>query len=198
MGSVPKIAIREKLQRMFKVKELNTIIVHGFHAQFGGGKSVGFGVIYDDLSLVKQCVSSIPRNLPRIFCCAGREHNTRLLLPSVYLFYHISFGGWYNTCHPGGGGQYGSKMDDAEVGGFSQVSINFGSIRAYEGPVPCPRFSGFFPFWLGSFFLRGGDGHQRDLSTHQPVLSTFHLAFRVIFFLFALMFVRGAKSKRRF
>eukprot|EP00906_Rhabdomonas_costata_P021202 RCo030811 len=54
VGTVPKIAIREKLQRMFKVKELNTIVVHGFHTQFGGGKSVGFGVIYDDLTSVKQ------------------------------------------------------------------------------------------------------------------------------------------------
>lgn len=39
---------------MYKVSDPSTIFLFGFHTQFGGGKSTGFGVIYDSLSAAKK------------------------------------------------------------------------------------------------------------------------------------------------
>jgi len=40
---------------MYDVKDPNTIILFGFHIQFGGGKSTGFGLIYDSIDSAKKC-----------------------------------------------------------------------------------------------------------------------------------------------
>eukprot|EP01001_Neometanema_parovale_P000444 NODE_10487_length_590_cov_86.143469_g10208_i1.p2 GENE.NODE_10487_length_590_cov_86.143469_g10208_i1~~NODE_10487_length_590_cov_86.143469_g10208_i1.p2 ORF type:complete len:137 (+),score=51.37 NODE_10487_length_590_cov_86.143469_g10208_i1:63-473(+) len=53
-GPVPKNELREKLASMFKVKDLNTVVVYGCHTAFGGGKSSGFGLIYDNLESCKR------------------------------------------------------------------------------------------------------------------------------------------------
>jgi len=47
-ANVSKAEIREKLSTMYDVREPNTIFVFGFRTHFGGGKSTGFGLIYDD------------------------------------------------------------------------------------------------------------------------------------------------------
>lgn len=39
---------------MYDVKEMNQIIVFGFKTAFGGGKSTGFGLIYNSLDALKQ------------------------------------------------------------------------------------------------------------------------------------------------
>ena len=39
---------------MYDVKDLNTIFVFGMKTQFGGGKSTGFGLIYDNLEAAKS------------------------------------------------------------------------------------------------------------------------------------------------
>uniref|UniRef100_A0A914XR03 40S ribosomal protein S24 n=1 Tax=Plectus sambesii TaxID=2011161 RepID=A0A914XR03_9BILA len=52
-ASVPKTEIREKLAQMYKTTA-DTIFVFGFRCQFGGGKSTGFGLIYDTLDLAKK------------------------------------------------------------------------------------------------------------------------------------------------
>merc|ERR1712039_846185 len=41
--------VREKIAKMYKVDNPKTIFVFGFKTQFGGGKSTGFGLIYDSL-----------------------------------------------------------------------------------------------------------------------------------------------------
>eukprot|EP01059_Diplonema_ambulator_P019671 TRINITY_DN332_c0_g1_i1.p1 TRINITY_DN332_c0_g1~~TRINITY_DN332_c0_g1_i1.p1 ORF type:complete len:137 (+),score=55.55 TRINITY_DN332_c0_g1_i1:48-458(+) len=53
-GTIPKAEIRTKLAEMYKVQDENTISVFGFRNQFGGGKIIGFGLIYDDLAQAKK------------------------------------------------------------------------------------------------------------------------------------------------
>ena len=53
-GSVSKVAIKAKLEAMFKVKP-EAISVFGLHSKFGGGRSSGFACIYDDVDARKKC-----------------------------------------------------------------------------------------------------------------------------------------------
>jgi small subunit ribosomal protein S24e len=50
ISSVSKADIREMLVKRYKVKDEKTIFVYGFRTAFGGGKSTGFGNIYDTLN----------------------------------------------------------------------------------------------------------------------------------------------------
>ncbi|CAH0478668.1 unnamed protein product [Peronospora belbahrii] len=43
--NVPKAELQEKLAKMYKVKDPNTVFLYGFRTQFGGGKSSGFGLV---------------------------------------------------------------------------------------------------------------------------------------------------------
>ena len=52
-GSVSKVAIKAKLEAMFKVKA-EAISVFGLHSKFGGGRSSGFACIYDDVDARKK------------------------------------------------------------------------------------------------------------------------------------------------
>lgn len=52
-ASVKKTEIREKLAKMFKVLP-DVVFVFGFKTCFGGGKSTGFGLIYDSLDQAKK------------------------------------------------------------------------------------------------------------------------------------------------
>lgn len=51
-------ASRKELQQIiattYKVNDPNTVFVFGFKTQFGGGKSTGFGLIYDNLAAAKK------------------------------------------------------------------------------------------------------------------------------------------------
>ena len=53
MANVPKELIKRKLSTQMKVKEEN-ISIFGLHNKFGGGRSTGFALIYDNLDAVKQ------------------------------------------------------------------------------------------------------------------------------------------------
>eukprot|EP00887_Chlorella_sp_A99_P002498 scaffold6.g2498.t1 len=53
-ANVSKQELREKLAKVYDVKDLNTIFVFGLKTQFGGGKSTGFGLIYDNLQSAKN------------------------------------------------------------------------------------------------------------------------------------------------
>jgi small subunit ribosomal protein S24e len=52
------IASKKELQQIlattYKVNDPNTVFVFGFKTQFGGGKSTGFGLIYDNLQAAKK------------------------------------------------------------------------------------------------------------------------------------------------
>jgi len=47
-ANVSKSEIKDKLASMYDVRDTNCIFVFGFRTQFGGGKTTGFGLIYDD------------------------------------------------------------------------------------------------------------------------------------------------------
>ena len=49
-----KAELKEKLARMYEVKDPNAIFVFKFRTNFGGGKSSGFGLIYDNVESAKK------------------------------------------------------------------------------------------------------------------------------------------------
>lgn len=51
--SIAKTVVREKLSKMYK-STADQIFVFGFKTAFGGGKSTGFGLIYDTLDFAKK------------------------------------------------------------------------------------------------------------------------------------------------
>lgn len=53
MATVPKKTIKEKLAKAYKTTP-DLVIVFGFKAKFGGGKSTGFGLIYDTMDAAKK------------------------------------------------------------------------------------------------------------------------------------------------
>ncbi len=53
-ANVPKAEIREKLAKMYDAREADAVFVFGFRTQFGGGKSTGFGLIYDSVDVAKK------------------------------------------------------------------------------------------------------------------------------------------------
>ncbi|CAA7025962.1 unnamed protein product [Microthlaspi erraticum] len=53
-ANVSKAELKEKLARMYEVKDPNAIFVFKFRTHFGGGKSSGFGLIYDTVESAKK------------------------------------------------------------------------------------------------------------------------------------------------
>lgn len=53
-ANVSKEELREKLSKMYDVKDPNCVFVFGLRTQFGGGKSTGFGLIYDNVEVAKK------------------------------------------------------------------------------------------------------------------------------------------------
>ena len=52
-ANVPKTELREKLAKMYKTTA-DVIFCFGFKTQFGGGRSTGFALIYDNLDIAKK------------------------------------------------------------------------------------------------------------------------------------------------
>eukprot|EP01118_Nematostelium_gracile_P009128 TRINITY_DN3059_c0_g1_i1.p1 TRINITY_DN3059_c0_g1~~TRINITY_DN3059_c0_g1_i1.p1 ORF type:complete len:140 (+),score=43.97 TRINITY_DN3059_c0_g1_i1:87-506(+) len=52
--NVPKSELKAKVAKMYKVTDPNTVFLFGFRTQFGGGKSTGFCLIYDNLQFAKK------------------------------------------------------------------------------------------------------------------------------------------------
>jgi len=53
LASVSKKDIREKLAKLYKVKETDSVVPYGFKVAFGGGRSSGFALIYDSVADAK-------------------------------------------------------------------------------------------------------------------------------------------------
>eukprot|EP00921_Rhytidocystis_pertsovi_P009695 GHVQ01015628.1.p1 GENE.GHVQ01015628.1~~GHVQ01015628.1.p1 ORF type:complete len:136 (+),score=13.52 GHVQ01015628.1:99-506(+) len=53
-GSVCKNDLTEKLAKQYKVQEPKCVVLFGFKTAFGGGRSTGFGLIYDNIGAVKK------------------------------------------------------------------------------------------------------------------------------------------------
>ncbi|XP_028950151.1 40S ribosomal protein S24-1-like isoform X1 [Malus sylvestris] len=52
--NVSKAELKEKLARLYEVRDPNAIFVFKFRTHFGGGKSTGFGLIYDSVENAKK------------------------------------------------------------------------------------------------------------------------------------------------
>jgi len=52
-ATVSKVNVREQLAKMYKTTA-DVIIVYGFKTQFGGGKTTGFALIYDNSDYCKK------------------------------------------------------------------------------------------------------------------------------------------------
>jgi hypothetical protein len=46
--------LKDKLAKVYEVKDTNCIFVFKFRTHFGGGKSTGFGLIYDNVEAAKK------------------------------------------------------------------------------------------------------------------------------------------------
>ena len=53
-GTVATKLIRKKLASLYKVADENQVSLFGFKTAFGGGKTTGFGLIYEDLAALKR------------------------------------------------------------------------------------------------------------------------------------------------
>merc|ERR1712032_791297 len=53
-ANVSKAELQEKLAKMYSVNDIQTIFLFSFKTQFGGGKSTGFGLIYDSVDAAKK------------------------------------------------------------------------------------------------------------------------------------------------
>ncbi|KAI5073183.1 hypothetical protein GOP47_0011196 [Adiantum capillus-veneris] len=52
--NVSKAELKEKLAKLYEVRDPQSVFVYGFRTQFGGGKSTGFGLIYDNVEAAKK------------------------------------------------------------------------------------------------------------------------------------------------
>ncbi|KMZ67494.1 40S ribosomal protein S24 [Zostera marina] len=53
-ANVSKADLKEKLATIYSVRDTNTIFCFQFRTHFGGGKSSGFGLIYDNVESAKK------------------------------------------------------------------------------------------------------------------------------------------------
>jgi small subunit ribosomal protein S24e len=51
---VTQAELKEKLTKLYEVRDPQSIFVFRFRTQFGGGKSTGFGLIYDSVDSAKK------------------------------------------------------------------------------------------------------------------------------------------------
>ena len=54
LSLLPQAELREKLAKMYDVSDNACVSLFGFRTQFGGGKSTGFGLIYDNVDAMKK------------------------------------------------------------------------------------------------------------------------------------------------
>ena len=54
LAGVSKSDLKEKLATNLKVTDPSCILLYGFKVSFGGGRSTGFGMIYDSLVAAKK------------------------------------------------------------------------------------------------------------------------------------------------
>merc|ERR1712054_567423 len=54
LAGISKTDLKEKLAKMYTVPDPSCILLYGFKVAFGGGRSTGFGMIYDNLVAAKK------------------------------------------------------------------------------------------------------------------------------------------------
>nr|UXY87271.1 40S ribosomal protein S24 [Cryptomonas sp.] len=53
-ASIPKKELQKELARVYKIQDSSVIFLFGFKTSFGGGKSTGFGFIYNNIKAARQ------------------------------------------------------------------------------------------------------------------------------------------------
>ena len=53
-ANLSRTQLQEELSKRHKVSDNNCIFLKGFRTQYGGGKTIGFAVIYDNLESAKK------------------------------------------------------------------------------------------------------------------------------------------------
>jgi ribosomal protein S24E len=81
MGGVSKAQLKEKLAKQLKTKE-DCISIYGLQAKFGGGRSTGFALIYENHDLLKKYDSK--KQLRKV------SHSLGLLIERVRVFLSLS------------------------------------------------------------------------------------------------------------
>ena len=76
-ANVPKEELKQYIAAMYKVQDPTTIFLYGFRTQFGGGKSSGFCLIYDNLTAAKKYEPK--HRLVRVSCAISSAHPLVLL-----------------------------------------------------------------------------------------------------------------------
>ena len=79
-GTVPKAAVSKKVAALYKVPDEKQIALFGMKSQFGGGKTTGFGLIYDDVASAKRLEPNyrlVRQGLGRGRCVARKSRKER-------------------------------------------------------------------------------------------------------------------------
>jgi len=53
-ATVPKDEIKKTIAKLYKIEDPQTIFLFGFKTVFGGGRTTGFGLIYDSVIIAKK------------------------------------------------------------------------------------------------------------------------------------------------
>lgn len=53
-ANVPKAELQTKIAQLYKVQDPKTVFLYGFKTQFGGGRSTGFALIYDNIKVAQK------------------------------------------------------------------------------------------------------------------------------------------------
>jgi small subunit ribosomal protein S24e len=53
-SSVSKKELQKKISEIYKIPDISTIFLFGFKTFFGGGKSTGFGFVYNNIKAARQ------------------------------------------------------------------------------------------------------------------------------------------------
>jgi len=70
-ANVPKTELQEKVMEMYKVSQASLIQLFGFRTAYGGGKSTGFALIYDNEEAERKYEPKY--RLARVGLVKGRE-----------------------------------------------------------------------------------------------------------------------------
>ena len=76
-ANVPKEELKTSIAKMYKVKDPQTIILFGFRTVFGGGRSTGFGLIYDSVDDVKKF--ELKYRQARIGLCENAKKSRKMI-----------------------------------------------------------------------------------------------------------------------
>lgn len=155
--NVSKAELKEKIGKMYKVKDAQAVFLFGFKTQFGGGKSSGFGLIYDNLTVAKKFepkyrLVRVGYQSPFSFCFHLPDLHSHPLPPCVERSCHQ--GGLHEEAEEGKEepSQEGARYQEGQAPRQGQVScqssITAKLIKLFV--IPSPSSS---PFYVQTFVL---------------------------------------------